>query len=85
MKKRIRISALVLLYGLAAGIPAATSSAAAADTAGNLKFATETREYLGRLEKLGFSGVVLVAGEVTRRHDADTGVRSGRLVRGSAA
>ena len=61
MKKRIRISALVLLYGLAAGIPAATSSAAAADTAGNLKFATETREYLGRLEKLGFSGVVLVA------------------------
>ena len=26
----------------------------------------------------------LVAGEVTRRHDADTGVRSGRLVRGSA-
>ena len=27
----------------------------------------------------------LVAGEVTRRHDADTGVRSGRLVRGSAA
>ena len=27
----------------------------------------------------------LVNGEVTRRHDADTGVRSGRLVRGSAA
>jgi len=27
----------------------------------------------------------LVAGEVTRRHDADTGVRSGRLARGSAA
>jgi len=27
----------------------------------------------------------LVAGEVTRDHDADTGVRSGRLVRGSAA
>jgi len=27
----------------------------------------------------------LVAGEVTRRHDADTGARSGRLVRGSAA
>ena len=27
----------------------------------------------------------LVHGEVTRRHDADTGVRSGRLVRGSAA
>jgi N-acyl-D-aspartate/D-glutamate deacylase len=27
----------------------------------------------------------LVAGEVTRRNDADTGARSGRLVRGSAA
>jgi len=27
----------------------------------------------------------LVAGQVTRRHDADTGVRSGRLLRGSAA
>jgi N-acyl-D-amino-acid deacylase len=27
----------------------------------------------------------LVAGQVTRRHDEDTGVRSGRLVRGSAA
>jgi N-acyl-D-aspartate/D-glutamate deacylase len=27
----------------------------------------------------------LVAGEVTRRHDADTGARSGRLLRGSAA
>jgi len=27
----------------------------------------------------------LVAGQVTRRHDADTGVRPGRLVRGSAA
>ena len=38
--------------GLASGLAAQTPDAA---------FVTETREYLNRLEKLGFAGVVLVA------------------------
>ena len=44
MKNRIRISTLVMLCGLAAAIPAAISSASAADKAGDLKFVTDTRE-----------------------------------------
>ncbi|MGA2531447.1 MAG: serine hydrolase domain-containing protein [Candidatus Aminicenantales bacterium] len=60
---RTRILPLILLFVLAAtmfpGAGAATGAGPAAEP--NRGFVPDTKEYLSRLEKLGFAGVVLVA------------------------
>ena len=58
MPKSPRRTPLLLALALGAGFPAYPALGASAEDAA---FAGETREYLGRLERLGFAGVVLAA------------------------
>ncbi len=61
MKAKFRIQALVPLLVAAALAFTAARPSSASDAEQDRQFVADTREYLGRLEKLGFSGVVLVA------------------------
>lgn len=61
MKMISRILPIILLFVLAATIFAAVGAATGPGAEKNRGFVPDTKEYLSRLEKLGFSGVVLVA------------------------
>ena len=61
MKTRTLIPSLTLLFVLAASVFAAGGSAPGSGAEPVRGFISDTKEYLARLEKLGFAGVVLVS------------------------